>query len=98
MKQTKAFSIVNIVVGVILTLSGVIMFSDEETIIGACIAIPLGIAFWAIGGIALKKVKEAGEDVGALGKMKLVNTIFFIIGCILLAACVLLPIIAPMID
>ncbi|MBR6451589.1 MAG: hypothetical protein IKS87_02695 [Lachnospiraceae bacterium] len=95
MKQTKAFSIVNIVVGVILTMSGVIMFFDEETLIAAFFVLALGVAFWVVGGMTLKKAKEAGEDVSLLGKMKLVNFIFFIIGCVLMAACVILPIVGP---
>lgn len=98
MKQVKAFSIVNIVVGVILTMSGGIMLTDEETLLAAFIVIPLGIVFWFIGGKTHKMAKEAGEEVASLGSMKLVNTIFFVIGCIIMAACLILPIVAPMID
>ncbi|NLY10057.1 MAG: hypothetical protein GXZ11_09275 [Tissierellia bacterium] len=42
-KGQKGFSIVNIVTGVILTMSGVIMLRDPSTGIGGFIAIPLGI-------------------------------------------------------
>lgn len=98
MKKVKAFAIVNIVVGVIFTISGVIMIPDDSTYPGPFIVIPLGLLFWIVGGMTHKNAKEFGDDVSRLGKMKTVNTVLFVIGCILLAACLILPIVAPMID
>lgn len=95
-KGQKGFAIVNIVMGVILAISGFMMFSDPSTGIGGIIAVAIGIAIWVIGAYALSTYKKYLHDEERVKKAKRLNTICFVISCVVLAAVVILPIVAPM--
>ena len=94
-KGQKLFSIVNIIMGVILTLSGFIMFSQPDTFPGPLIVLPLGLLFWIWGAAALRRLRE-GQEAAQVHKTALTgNKILFLLSCIFLCAVVALPIIAP---
>lgn len=94
-KGQKGFSIVNIIVGVILTIAGIIMFGQTDTYPGPFIVVPLGLLFWIWGAVTLRKLRAGQGEDGSLKTTLTVNLVLFVIGCVLLAACVLLPVIAP---
>lgn len=97
MKHIKAFAIVNVIVGVVLLMAGVFLLFEEDTFPAPLITIPLGIVFWVVGGKTFRDTKMVGDDISRLGKLKIVNTVLFILGCIILAASLILPIVGPMI-
>ncbi len=94
-KGQKLYSIVNIVLGVILTLSAFMMFTQPDTFPGPLIVLPLGLLFWIMGASTLRRLREC-EDVAKYYKKALTwNMVLFIFSCVILAAVVLLPILAP---
>ena len=96
-KGQKGFSIVNIIVGVILTLSSFIMFADETTYPGPLIVLPLGLVILICGWLTLRKLTAARHSNTSVEKNMLVfNLVCFVLSCIILAAVIILPIIGPM--
>ena len=96
-KGQVGYSIVNIILGVILTIASFIMFADPDTYPGPLIALPIGLFLWIIGAITLRKVKKyKTEDEKFSPKLLIVNLILFILSCIILASVIILPIIGPM--
>ena len=96
-KGKKGFSIVNIILGVILTMAGFAMFADPSAFPGPLIAIPLGLFLWIFGAVMLRKLKrhkETNEEIKPA--LLTTNLVLFILSCIILAACTVLPIIGPM--
>ena len=96
-KGQKGFSILNVIVGVILIFASVMMFMDPSTYPGPFIALPLGIVIFVCGFITMSKVRLLKLEGKPVTKsLLLVNRICFIVSCLILAACVLLPVFAPM--
>lgn len=96
-KGQNGFAIVNIILGVILTIASIIMFADLSTYPGPFIVLPIGIVLLVFGCIALKNLrinKQMGTEIPQ-GLLK-TNFICFILSCVILAAVVSLPIIAPL--
>ena len=90
-KGQKGFSVTNVVLGVILTLSGTIMLFDNTTYPGPFIALPLGIIWWISGASMMKKLRGNKADIG---KGSLVfNKVCFIIACVLFSMVIILPLI-----
>ncbi len=91
------FSVVNIIVGVILTLSSIIMLTDPSTLPGPFFAFPLGVAWLIVGVMAMSKVRKARAAGQAVqSPLLVVNLVFFVLSCLILLASVLLPVIAPL--
>lgn len=95
-KGQKGAAIVNIAVGVILTIAGFAMFSDPSVGPGGVIAVALGLAAWVIGAYALNTLKKASADEARRKRARRLNTVCFVCSCAVLAACVILPVIGPM--
>ena len=91
-KPQKGFAIVNIVVGVILFLASFAMFSDPSTGPGGAISLVVGAAFWITGGVVLARLRGGELSRG----LAVWNAVVFGVSCLALAACVALPILAPM--
>ena len=96
-KGQKGFSIVNIIVGVILVLTSFLLFAEPETFPAPLITLPLGLGLWVIGAIVLAKLRKYQKMNEAFNKNLLtVNLVCFILSCLILSMCIVLPIIAPM--
>lgn len=101
----KGFAIVNIIMGMILSISCGILFV-EANVIGGSITAVLGLTLLIVGSYALyfsRKQSPAEEPMqsDAIGetrtkRVKLINTICFVVSCLLLAMVIILPIIGPM--
>jgi uncharacterized membrane protein len=96
LKGQKGFAIVNIIVGVILTIAGFIMFSDPSVGPGGIISVTLGVAIWVIGACTLYAFKNSRDNESKIKRIRLMNTICFVLSCVVLGAVIVLPIIAPM--
>ena len=96
-KGQGGFSVVNIIVGVILTMAGCFMFADPSTYPGPFIVLPIGIGILIVGAITLSKVRlyKLSGKVVAKGLLT-TNLVLFVLSCIILVACVSLPVIAPL--
>ena len=94
--KQKGFAILNIVMGVILTLGSFAAFADPSTGAGGLIPLALGLTIWITGGKMLSTLRKFADDADRIRKNARLNTIFFIVSCVVLGACVTLPIIAPM--
>ena len=92
----KGYAIVNIIIGVILVMASFTMFGDPSVGPGGFIAIVLGGVFWGIGAYALNTLKKHADDMERVKKVCRVNLICFIVSCVIMGACVILPIIAPL--
>lgn len=95
-KGQKGFAIVNIVAGVILVMAGFVMFGQPDTGPGGILALLLGAAFWATGGYTLSVLRKYGDDEKRVKRCVVWNTAGFVLSCLVLLACTLLPIIAPL--
>lgn len=95
-KGQKGFAIVNIIMGAILAIAGFVMLPDPSVGPGGMIAVAIGIAIWVIGAYALNTFKKRSDGETQVKKARLMNTICFVISCIVLAACTILPIVGPM--
>ena len=95
-KGQKTISIVNIVMGVILALSGFMMFSQPDTFPGSLIVLPLGLVFWLWGAKTLRCLRDEQEDTKSFKTTLTVNKILFIFSCVVLCSVVVLPVVAPM--
>lgn len=95
-KGQKGFSIVNIIMGVILVMAGFVMFSDPSVGPGGIIAVAIGMALWIIGAYALNTFKKYADDESRVKNLRRLNTICFVISCIILTMVTILPIIGPM--
>lgn len=95
-KGQKGFAILNIIIGVILTLAGFSMFGNPDVGPGGIISVLLGIALWIVGAYMLSTLRKHSDDAARVTKIARWNTVGFVISCVVLGACVALPIIAPM--
>lgn len=95
-KFQKGFSVFNIIVGVILTLTGFVMFVQPDTYPSPFIVLPLGLLFWIWGAVTIRRLRRRKGEGGSLRTLLIVNRILFIAGCVIMAACILLPVFAPM--
>ena len=95
-KGQKGFAIVNIIVGVILVISGFAMFSDPSVGPGGIIAILIGAALWTVGAYAMKSYRQHPDDEPRIKKATRLNTICFVLSCVVLAMVTILPIVGPM--
>ena len=91
-KGQNAYAIVNIVIGVILVLASFSMFGDESVGPGGLIALALGGVFWGIGAYALNTLKKHANDEARVRKACRANFICFIVSCVILGVCTILPI------
>jgi len=88
----KAYAIVNIIVGVILVLASFGMFGDPSVGPGGLIALALGGALWGIGAYALNTLKKHADEEDRVKKTCRTNLISFILSCVILSACTVLPV------
>ena len=95
-KGQKAYAIVNIVVGVILVMASFAMFGDPSTGAGGLLAIVIGGVFWGIGAYALNTLKKHSYDEARVKKACVANLVCFILSCIVLLACTVLPLLGSM--
>ena len=95
-KGQKGFAIVNIIVGVILVMAGFFMLTEPDVGPGGIISILLGAVFWGIGAYTLYIKKKCPEDLVRRKWVRPINTISFVLSCIVMAACIILPILAPL--
>jgi hypothetical protein len=94
-KGQKGFAIVNIIMGVILTFSSVIMFFEANAI-GGVISLVLGLTILITGFRSLRFFSGGASDEIAIKKVKRINTICFVVSCVLMAMVIILPIVGPM--
>jgi len=96
-KRQKAFSIVNIIAGVIIFLASILLFAEPETFPAPLITLPLGLALWITGALTLSKLRRFRQTNEAMSKRLLVcNLVCFILSSLILLMSILLPVIAPM--
>lgn len=95
-KGQKGYAIVNIIIGVVLVMASFAMFSDPSVGPGGIITFVLGGVFWGIGAYALNTLKRHSDDEARVKKVFRVNFVCFIVSCVIMGACVILPIIAPL--
>ena len=95
-KGQKGYAIVNIVIGVILVMASFAMFGDPSVGPGGLIAFVLGGVFWGIGAYALNTLKKHADETERVRKICRVNFMSFIVSCVIIGACVILPIIGPL--
>lgn len=95
-KGQKGFAIVNIIVGVVLVFAGFFMFGQPDTGPGGFISLILGAAVLWIGAYALGKLRNHQQDEKRLKRAMTFNIIAFVFSCIVLAGCLVLPAIAPL--
>lgn len=95
-KGQKAFAIVNIVVGVILVLASFSMFGDSSIGAGALIATVIGGVLWGVGAYTLRTLKKYDYDENRVKKSCVANLVCFIVACVILFCCTVLPIVAPL--
>ena len=95
-KGQKGFAIVNIVMGVILVMASFAMFSDPSIGPVGITALAAGAALWGTGAYALGTLRKHSEDKARMKKSKRINTICFVISCILLAVCTIMPVAGTM--
>ena len=96
-KGQSGFSIVNIILGVILFIASIMLFAEPETFPAPLITLPLGLTFWIIGAVVMRKLRnyrQTGEEFNK--KLLTINTVCFVLSCLILVACTVLPIIGPM--
>jgi len=95
-KGQKGFAIVNIVMGVILVIAGFAMFSDPSVGPGGILALLIGAVLWCIGAYALSTFHKHYDEETRMKKARLINTVCFVVSCVVLATCTVLPIVAPL--
>ena len=95
-KGQKGYAIVNIIIGVIFVMASFAMFGDPSVGPGGFIAFVLGGVFWGIGAYALNTLKRHADDEVRVKKICRINFVCFIVSCVNMGACVILPIIAPL--
>lgn len=90
----KGFSILNIATGTVLVIAAFVMFSDSSTYPGPFIAIPVGLLFWIWGAKTFRKVKDGiyAHEANDVKKLLIVNTILFVISCLIWGGSILMPI------
>ncbi len=93
--KQKGFAIVNIVMGVILTLGSFFAFADPAIGAGGLITLALGLALWITGAKMLSALRKFADNTELIRKTARVNTVFFIVSCVVIGASVILPIVAP---
>jgi drug/metabolite transporter (DMT)-like permease len=95
-KGQKAFAIVNIIVGVILVLASFNLFADPSTGAGGLIAILIGGVFWGVGAYTIRTLKKYAYDEVRVKKSCVANLVCFILSCIVVLCCTVLPILGSM--
>ncbi len=95
-KGQKGFAIVNIIVGVILIMAGFAMFSEPSTGPGGLISLLLGLLLGVCGWLTLKRLRTEYVPEKTMRTTLITNLVLFILSCIILAACTILPIVGPM--
>jgi len=98
-KIKKGFAIVNIIMGVILTGSG--LTSLEEKGVPSGLLIFIGLLLLVVGWIALNTRKramreEADATEGVVKVVKITNTVCFVISVLILSAVIILPVLASL--
>lgn len=83
-KGQMGFAIVNIIFGVIFTLSGIMMFKEPNAAIVGVIEVPIGLGFFIIGSKALKCLKNYNAGDKKSNTILKINMILFIISCVVL--------------
>ncbi len=95
-KGQKGFAIVNVIVGVVLFLASFAMFSDPSTGPGGLISLLLGLLFGVCGWLTLRRLRTEYVPEKTMKATLVTNFVLFILSCIVLAACTILPIVGPM--
>ncbi len=95
-KGQKGYAIVNIIIGVVLVMASFAMFGDPSVGPGGIITFVLGGVFWGIGAYALNTLKRHADDEARVKKVCRTNFVCFIVSCVIMGACVILPIVAPL--
>ena len=89
-KGQKLFSIVNIIWGVILSMSGGMLLADSDTTAGGLIVLPLGMLCWIMGAVVLKKLRTGEAEYPDAKKALLTNKILFFVSSVICLASVVL--------
>ncbi len=93
-KGQKAFAIVNIIVGVILVVASFSMFGDPSVGPGGIISLVVGGVLWGVGAYALNTLKKHSYDEARVKKACVANLVCFVLSCVVLLACTVLPLLA----